>query len=142
VIKGYDYGADQALAGRVKDDGLSFFRPMHIVADRLAHGLGGCERSATLERNRRLARAHRIDLDVAGWEYIDAAGARQPWRINEQVRVVIDNGDDQVDGVFLVGDVRMLQSGSGTRTVLTVMHRNAFAGEQAKKRTKRAAGVR
>ena len=44
VIKGYDYASDAALKGAAKDGGITFFRPMHIVADRHGHGLGGCDR--------------------------------------------------------------------------------------------------
>lgn len=140
VIKGYDYGSDSALKGAVKDAGISFFRPMHIVADRHGHGLGGCERRAQLERNRRLARAHSIEIEVQGWRYQDADGNWQPWAINTQVRVIIR--DEDVDGVFLIGERTFgMDDKGGKVTVLLVMHRNAFVGEE-KKKSKRGAGVK
>lgn len=140
VIKGYDYASDAALKGSVKDSGISFFRPMHIVADRHGQGLGGCDRRAQLERNRRLARAHRIELEVQGWRYLDADGNWQPWAINTQVRVIIPNED--VDAAFLIGEraFRFDEKG-GKVTAMQVMHRNAFLGEE-KKKSKRGAGVK
>jgi prophage tail gpP-like protein len=140
VIKGYDYSSNSALRGAVKDGGIAFFRPMHIVADRHGQGLGGCGRRAELERNRRLARAHRIEIEVPGWRYPDADGAWHPWAINTQVRVIIPEED--VDGVFLIGERAFRLDDQGGRiTVLTVMHRDAFLGEE-KKKAKRGAGVK
>jgi prophage tail gpP-like protein len=140
VIKGYNYASDSALKGAVKDNGLDFFRPMHIVADRHGQGLGGCDRRANLERNRRLARAHRIELEVQGWQYLDADGHWQRWAINTQVRVIIPQ--EGIDGVFLIGELsRRLDDRGGRVTMLQVMHRNAFVGEE-KKKAKRGAGVK
>lgn len=142
TIKGYDYAANAALKGAAKDAGITFFRPMHVVADKHGHGLGGCERRAVLERNRRLARAHRLELAVPGWRYQDAAGQWQPWAINTQVRVIIKYGDDDIDGVFLIGERAFrLDERGGHVTILQVMHRNAFIGEE-KKKAKRGAGVK
>lgn len=135
VVKSFDYEGGAALKGAVKDDGISFFRPMHIVADRHGHGLGGCGRRAELERNRRLARAHSIKLDVQGWRH--ASGI---WAVNKQVRVVIPQ--EGIDGVFLIGEREFAQDEkSGSVTRLQVMRRNAFLGEQPKK-IKRSAGAR
>ncbi|BBE51776.1 Phage late control gene D protein [Ferriphaselus amnicola] len=135
VVKSFDYESGAALKGAVKDDGISFFRPMHIVADRHGHSHGGCDRRAVLERNRRLARAHSIKLTVQGWRH--ATGL---WAVNTQVRVVIPHED--IDGVFLIGDRTLGQDDrGGSVTELHVMHRNAFAGEPPKK-TKRSAGAR
>lgn len=140
VVKGFDYASDAALKGSAKDGGISFFRPMHIVADRHGHGLGGCERRATLERNRRLARAHRIELEVQGWLYLDGDGNLKPWAINNQVRVIIPRED--IDGVFLIGERAFrLDDKGGKVTMLQVMHREAFLGEE-KKKAKRGAGVK
>lgn len=123
LVKGYDYAANQALKGAVKDGGLTYFRPLHIMADKLGKSLGGCDRRAELERNRRLARAHRIDLDVYGWTH--AGGV---WEINTQVRVVIP--DRNIDGVYLIGDrIFTLDDQGGSMTRLTVMQRAAFIGE-------------
>lgn len=135
VVKSFDYEGGGALKGSVKDAGIGFFRPMHIVADRHGHGIGGCTRRAELERNRRLARAHAINVEVFGWWH--AAGL---WAINKQVRIVIPH--EGIDGVFLIGDRTFSQDGkSGSTTHLQVVHRNAFAGEPPKK-TKRSAGAR
>lgn len=140
TIKGYDYAANNALVGAAKDAGITYFRPMHVVADKHGQGLGGCERRALLERNRRLARAHRLELAVQGWRYRDENGIWQPWAINTQVRVMI--AEEQIDGVFLVGERAFrLDDRGGQVTHLTVMHRNAFLGAERKK-VKRGAGVK
>lgn len=140
TIKGYDYHANSALKGAAKDAGITFFRPMHVVADRHGQGLGGCERRALLERNRRLARAHRIDLEVTGWRYQDKNGDWRPWAINTQVRVIIPPED--IDGVFMIGEIAFREDDHlGKIAVLQVMHRNAFIGEE-KKKSKRGAGVK
>lgn len=141
VIKGYDYASDAALKGVVKDGGIHFFRPMHIVADRHGQGLGSCDRRAHLERNRRLARAHRIDLEVPGWRYQDGSGNWQPWAINTQVRVIIP--EEGIDGVFLIGERTFrLDDKGGSVTLLQVMHRNAFVGAEEKKSKPGVKGTR
>lgn len=133
VVKSFDYAGGQALKGAVRDAGIDFFRPMHIVADRHGHGLGGCDRRALLERNRRLARAHRIDLEVHGWRH--EAGL---WAINTQVRVIIP--EEGIDGVFLIVERSFSLDDKGGRVAhLQVMHRDAFVGEE-KKKSKRGAG--
>lgn len=140
TIKGYDYASDSALKGAAKDEGITYFRPMHVVADRHGQGLGGCSRRATLERNRRLARAHRIELEVVGWRYLDSQGRWRCWALNTQVRVIIP--DEGIDDVFLIGERTFrLDSKGGSVTLLQVMHRNAFLGEE-KKKAKRGAGVK
>lgn len=142
VVKGYDYASDLALKGASKDAGITFFRPFHVVADKHGKGLGGCERRAELERNRRQARAHRIEIEVPGWRYQDVHGVWHPWEINTRVRVMIDNGDDQVDEVMLIGERAFKMSPKqGKTTVLQVMDRAAFLGEE-KKKAKRGAGVK
>lgn len=124
LVKGYDYASDQALKGAVKDGGIGYFRPLHIMADKYGQGLGGCDRRATLERNRRLARAHRIDLEVYGWTH--AGGV---WGINTQVRVIIP--DEDIDGVYLIGDRAFtLDDQHGSITRLTLIKREAFVGEE------------
>jgi len=133
-VKSFDYDANTSRKGAVIDAGLTYFRPMHIVADRHGNGLGALQRRAELERNRRLARAHNISLELFGWGYITPTGKFEPWRINTQVRVVIP--DEGIDDVFLIGDGNYEQDDNqGTISNLTVMHRNAFVGEvkQAKK---------
>ncbi|MDR0736109.1 MAG: hypothetical protein LBF51_04625, partial [Zoogloeaceae bacterium] len=106
-IKGYDYENDSANKGKARDAGLTFFRPLEIVADKHGKGAGGCARRAELERNRRLARAHRLELNVQGWRF-QGSGIRDQgsdgrlWAINTQVRVVIPQED--IDDVFLIGD--------------------------------------
>lgn len=136
VVKSFDYEGGNALKGTVKDAGIGFFRPMHIVADRHGHATGSCQRRAELERNRRLARAHSIRLTVPGWQHADGL-----WAINTQVRVVIPL--ENIDSVFLIGERSFsLDDKGGSVTHLTVMHRNAFAGEQPTKKTRRSAGAR
>lgn len=140
VVKGYDYGNSAALKGSAKDAGINFFRPLHIVADKHGQSPGGCDRRALLERNRRLARAHRIELEVPGWRYLDGNGALQLWAINTQVRVIIP--EEGIDDVFLIGERAFtLDDKGGSVTHLQVMHRNAFLGEE-KKKMKRGAGAK
>jgi prophage tail gpP-like protein len=130
-IKSFDYDGDKSVKGHVADDGLTFFRPMHIVADRHGTGLGSCERRATLERNRRQARAHRLELHLGGWRH--AGGI---WRINTQVRVIIPGED--IDAVFMIGEVhRKLDDHGGRVTILQVMDRNAFLSDEQKQKTRR-----
>jgi prophage tail gpP-like protein len=125
-VKGYDYKENEALSGKVRDKGIAHFRPMHIVADKHGRGLGGCERRAELERNRRLARAHRIELTVQGWRY-PVGGAMRLWNINTQVRVTIPA--ENINGVFLIGERAFrLDDRGGHTTRLTVMKRDAFVG--------------
>lgn len=124
LVKGYDYQNDQALKGNVKDSGINYFRPLHIMADKSGQGVGGCDRRAQLERNRRLARSHRIDLDVYGWTHANGV-----WAVNTQVRVMIP--DEDIDGVYLIGDRSFtLDDQRGSMTRLTVMKREAFVGEE------------
>ncbi len=133
-VKSFDYDGGKSLKGDAKDPGISYFRPMHIVADRHGGGLGGCGRRAAFERNRRLARAHRLDLVVAGWRHDGGL-----WAINTQVRVVIPQ--EGIDAVYMIGERSLaLDEQGGHVARLSVMHREAFLGEE-KKRTKRASGV-
>jgi prophage tail gpP-like protein len=132
-VKGYDYAGDKPNKGRVKDDGITFYRPMQIVADKHGKGQGGCERRAELERNRRLARAHRIELSVQGWRFLMTDDRRQKtegwrlWAINTQARVVIPQ--EGIDDVFLIGDRAFrLDDRGGHVTRLTLMRREAYAG--------------
>lgn len=136
VVKAFDYASSEALKGAVKDSGISYFRPMHIVADRHGGSAGACGRRAELERNRRQARAHRIELEVLGWRH--AAGL---WAINSQVRVVIPR--EGIDEVFLVGERAFTFDGQGgSVTHLQVMSRDAFVGNASPSRKKRNAGGR
>ena len=140
-IKSFDYNNNASRKGNVKDAGFKFFRPMHIVADRHGQGLGGLQRRAELERNRRIARAHSIDLEVFGWGYVTAAGKFEPWRINTQIRVSIP--EENIDGVFLIGDCEYEQDDqTGTVSRLTVMHRNAFVGDSRVSKKHSAAHTR
>lgn len=140
VVKGYDYDSNEAMKGSSKDEDFSFFRPYHIVADRHGQGLGGCDRRALLERDRRKARAHRIEIMADGWGYLDADNTWNPWEINTQVRVIDD--EEGIDGVFLIGDVHFQENDKvGKKTHLTVMSRKAFLGEPSVKKSKRGAGI-
>ncbi|MGV3581913.1 MAG: phage baseplate assembly protein [Methylophilus sp.] len=139
-VKSFDYAANTSRKGMVVDAGLTYFRPMHIVADKHGAALGALQRRAELERNRRLARAHSIDLELKGWGY-EVDGAWHPWMINTQVRVVIP--DESIDTVMLIGDLNMQQDDQqGTVSRLTVMHRNAFVGESTQSKKQSAAHKR
>ena len=125
VTKGYDHASASATKGKATDSGFDFFRPLHILADRVGQTLGGCDRRAELERNRRKARAHRIELEVLGWKH-----PRGLWAINTQVRVVIP--PEGIDDVFLIGDRALrLDDNGGTVAQLSVMRREAFIGDVA-----------
>lgn len=140
VVKSYDYGESSAARkGAAKDSGINYFRPMHIVGDRGGQSDGGCGRRAELERNRRQARAHRLEVEVPGWHYLDARGAPKVWRINTQVRAVI--GPEGLDDVLLVSDRTLRFDARGGRTTqLVLLSREAFVG-QPKTTKKRAAGT-
>jgi prophage tail gpP-like protein len=139
VVKSFDYGSDAARKGRATDAGIDYFRPMHIVGDRAGQSDGGCGRRAELERNRRLARSHRLELEVPGWHYQDLAGRPKVWRINTQVRAVIE--PEGLDDVLLVGDRTLRFDARGGRTTqLVLMSRSAFVGEPKTVR-KRASGT-
>lgn len=137
IVRSFDYGESKARKGAAKDTGIEYFRPMHIVGDRMGQSDGASGRRAELERNRRQARAQRIELEVPGWHH-GAEGAAKVWRINTQVRVVIPQED--VDAVLLIGDRTFRYDAKGRTTQLVCMDRAAFVGEP-KARKKRAAGV-
>lgn len=134
-VKAFDYEGDRPVSGTIRDDGITFYRPMHVIADRHGKGLGACDRRANFERNRRLARSHRIDLEIPGWKH--AGGV---WAVNTRVRVVIPQ--EGVDDVLLIGERELVRDDKGGKvTRLQVMRREAFLGEEAKKQ-KRSAGPR
>lgn len=123
TVKGYDYANNRALKGAVRDTGITFFRPLHVLADKFTAGPLDCGQRALLERNRRLARSHRIDMLIQGWRH--AAGG--VWAVNTQVRVVLPA--EGVDDVFLIGDrTLILDADGGETTRLRLMHRDAFTG--------------
>lgn len=135
LVKTFDYDANTARKGNVVDNEFNFFRPMHIIADRLGGSIGALQRRAEMERNRRLARAHRYEIVVTGWGH-DQTGVWQPWRLNQHIRVVVP--DEDIDQVMMVSDLEFTQDDQGgTLTKITVVHRNAFAGQPptAKKRS-------
>jgi prophage tail gpP-like protein len=143
LVKSFDYSSDAPRKGSAKDDGIHYFRPMHIVGDKASQSDGGCGRRAELERNRRQARAHRVEIEVPGWHYIDASGNAKVWRINQQVRVVI--APEALDDVLLVGDRTLkFDARNGRTTELVLMSREAFVGEPktAKKRASGTGAVR
>lgn len=143
VVKSFDYGSDAARKGRATDTGINYFRPMHIVGDKAGQSDGGCGRRAELERNRRQARAHRLEVEVPGWHYLDLDGDPKVWRINTQVRAVIE--PEGLDDVLLVGDRSLrFDARNGRTTQLVLMSREAFAGEPkvAKKRASGAGAAR
>lgn len=130
LVKSFDYDNGAAQKGAVKDPSFNFFRPLHIIADRHGYTLGGLQRRATLERNRREARAKRIELVVQGWGFEDN-GQFVPWDINTQVRVIIPS--EGIDNIYLLADLSFSQDDtSGTTTNMTLTDRNAFIGERAK----------
>lgn len=130
VVKSFDYAAGEAIKGAVKDPEFNFFRPLHIVADKHGHTVGGCDNRAEQERNRRLAKAHALNLTVPR-----SGHAGGLWAINTQVRIVIPN--EGIDGVFLIGERTFSLGENGTETHLQLLHRDAFIGEPriAKKRS-------
>lgn len=142
LVKSFDYaaggGAGASRKGRAVDAGIQYFRPMHMVGDKASQSDGGCGRRADLESRRRQARAHRVELEVPGWHYLDLDGNPKAWRINTQVRVVI--GPEGLDDVLLVGDRTLsFDAQRGRTTQLVLMDREAFVGEP-KTTKKRASG--
>lgn len=134
VVKSFDYAAGNSIKGAVKDNEFNFFRPLHIIADKHGHSTGSCDRRAELERNRRMAKAHAINLTVPR-----SGHANGLWAINTQVRIVIPQ--EGIDGVFLIGERTFSQGENGTVTHLQVLHRNAFVGEPRIKK-KRSSGTK
>lgn len=134
VIKGFDYAGGKSLKGAVKDKGIKYFRPMHIMADKHDGGLGSLKRRAELEHNRRLARAFRIDFSVVGYQH-----AKGLWAVNTRVHVVIPN--EGIDDVFLIGEKTFSRdSQGGSVTHLQVMPRDAFIGEEKINKKHKAGG--
>lgn len=135
-IKSFDYESSIALQASVKDKGIMFFRPMHIIGDKHGKTIGACQRRAELERNRRLARANRIEVVVQGWGHQSGL-----WRANQQVRVVIPQ--ERIDGEFLLGERELMISDSGGRvTRLQFMKRDAFLSGDHKNKTRKSIGVK
>ncbi|MDR0703037.1 MAG: hypothetical protein LBF61_11695 [Azoarcus sp.] len=127
-VKGADYdgNSNAAYSSRARDAGIGFYRPMQIMADKHGRGQGGCERRAIAERNRRRARAHRIELTVHGWQYPGRQNTWPLWDINTQVRAVIP--PEKIDAVFLIGERSFrLDEQGGQLTRLTLMDRAAYA---------------
>jgi prophage tail gpP-like protein len=143
LVKSFDYaaggGAGAARKGGAKDEGINYFRPMHMVGDKASQSDGASGRRAELERNRRQARAHRVEIEVPGWHYLGPDGEPKAWRVNTQVRVVI--APEGLDDVLLVGDRTLKFDAQGGRTTqLVLMQREAFVG-QPKVAKKRASGT-
>lgn len=134
VVKSFDYAAGNSIKGAVKDNEFTFFRPLHIVADKHGHSTGSCDRRAELERNRRMAKAHALNLTVPR-----SGHAGGLWSINTQVRIVIPQ--EGIDSVFLIGERTFSEGENGTVTHLQVLHRNAFIGEPRIKK-KRSSGTK
>lgn len=137
LVKSFDYNANTSRRGEVRDNELNFYRPMHVIADRMGNSIGALQRRAEMERNRRLARAHSLIVTVTGWGH-EQSGAWQPWQLNKQVRIVVP--DEGIDQVMLISDLEFTQDdSSGTHTALTVVHRDAFAGQPPTVKKKSAA---
>nr|VFK18124.1 MAG: Mu-like prophage tail protein gpP [Candidatus Kentron sp. LPFa] len=123
-LKGYDHGADAALDGKATDDGIGFFRPMEMIADRHGRGTGGCGRRARLERDRRRAAGRYIEVELPGWRRPDGG----LWGVNMQARVILPQ--EGVDDVFLIGACELRHGAdSGSVTRLRLMARDALKGE-------------
>lgn len=128
VVKAYDYSGAGAIHGRSKDDGITFYRPLHIIADRTGYGIGSCERRAVLEHVRRLARANRIEFALPGWINPETG---KLWALNTQIRLVI--AKEEIDDVYLIGELTFsLDDRGGKKTTMQVMRREAFAGKNGK----------
>lgn len=128
LVKAYDYRGTGAIHGKSKDEGITFYRPLHIIADRTGYGIGSCERRASLEYVRRLARANRIEFTLPGWINLETG---KLWSLNTQIRLIIT--PEEIDDVFLIGDLTFsLDAQHGKRTVMQVMRREAFAGKTSK----------
>lgn len=126
VVKGYDHDSMVSTKGVVTDAKFDFFRPLHILADKSGGSIDGCDNRAQLERNRRTARAHRINVDVQGWTHPGGV-----WAINTQVRIVIK--PEHIDGVFLISERTLKLDGQGgSITTLQLVSREAFTGNKTK----------
>lgn len=109
--------------GVVLDNEITYLRPLHVVAEK-NQSIGACERRAKMECERRRARAHRLDITVAGWH--DGQGKQgKLWAINTLLRVVIE--PEGLDEVLLLSGVELkLDSSGGTTANLSLSYPAAW----------------
>lgn len=104
--------------GQAKDDGVSRYRPLMIVAESQGDA-ANFETRAEWERSVRFARASRATITVQGWRHADDL-----WRPNKLVRVV--DATLGLNADLLISAVTFTLDESGRRTELSLTHPKAF----------------
>ncbi|HHW7449306.1 phage tail protein [Pasteurella multocida subsp. multocida] len=108
------------LKVEVKDSEITRYRPMLIISDDNMTGTTGYQR-ANWEMQRNNAEGKRSTVTVQGWQKPDGS----LWLPNELV--VLDAPQLGIEKKeLLIVDCRYSLDDSGTKTQLTLMHREAF----------------
>lgn len=108
------------LKVEVTDNEISRYRPMVIIADDNMTGSTGYQR-AMWELKRNKAEAKKETVTVQGWQKPDGS----LWLPNEVVALTaLEFGLEHVERLIVEANFTLDEN--GTRTVLTLMHRDAF----------------
>lgn len=108
------------LKVEVKDQGINRYRPMVIIADDNMTGTSGYQR-AMWELKRNKAEAQKSTATVQGWQKPDGS----LWLPNEIVWLTAPELGFERQARLIVEVVFTLDE-NGTRSQLTLMHRDAF----------------
>ncbi|MFZ7107914.1 phage baseplate assembly protein [Avibacterium avium] len=108
------------LKVEVNDNEITRYRPVVIIADDNMTGSTGYQR-AMWELKRNKAEAKKETVTVQGWQKPDGS----LWLPNEVVALTaIEFGLEHVERLIVEANFTLDEN--GTRTVLTLMHRDAF----------------
>ncbi|MFQ1050170.1 phage tail protein [Avibacterium paragallinarum] len=109
------------LKVEVSDQEITRYRPMVIIADDNMTGSTGYQRGMwELKRNK--AEAKKETVTVQGWQKPDGS----LWLPNEVVSLTaLELGFERAERLIIEVNFT-LDDSSGTRTILTLMHRDAF----------------
>lgn len=108
------------LKVEVIDSDITRYRPMVIIADDNMTGTSGYQR-AMWEFKRNKAEAQKATVTVQGWQKPDGS----LWLPNEIIWLTaLELGFERQER--LIVEVNFTLDDNGTRTQLTLMHRNAF----------------
>lgn len=108
------------LKVEVKDQAINRYRPMVIIADDNMTGTSGYQR-AMWELKRNKAEAQKATVTVQGWQKPDGS----LWLPNEIVWLTAPELGFERETRLIV-EVNFTLDENGTRTQLTLMHRDAF----------------
>ena len=108
------------LKVEVTDSDITRYRPIVIIADDNMTGASGYQR-AIWELKRNKAEAQKATVTVQGWQKPDGS----LWLPNEIVMLTAPELGFERQARLIV-EVNFTLDGNGTRTLLTLMHRDAF----------------